>query len=49
MKFYTICYIPAQIPYLGKSGSRNMGQNALGQSDCSVKSNICLEQNDEIA
>ena len=32
-----------------KSGSRSMGQNALGQSDCSVKSNICLEQNDEIA
>ena len=32
---------------LGKSGSWDMGQNALGQSDCSVfKLTLSLEQND---
>ena len=33
-----------------KSGSWDIGQNALGQSDCSIfKSTISLEQNDEKA
>ena len=30
---YIICYVSAQIPYLGKFGSRDMGQNVLSQSD----------------
>ena len=31
-----------------KSGSWDMGQDALGQSDCSIfKSTVSLEQNDE--
>ena len=29
-------YIPTQIPYLKKSGSWNIGQKALGQSDCRI-------------
>ena len=45
MKVYIICYIPVKIAYFEK----NMGQNALGKSDCRLfKSNISLEQNDEI-
>ena len=40
----------SQIPYLGKSGSWDMSQNALGQSDCRIsKSNISLEPSSEIA
>ena len=47
-KFYFICCVLAQIPYLGKSGSWAMGQNALGQLDYKIfKSTISLEQNDE--
>ena len=49
-KLYNICYILAQIPYLGKSGSWDMDQNALDQSDCSIfKLTISPEQNDEKA
>ena len=45
MKVYIICYIPVKIAYFEK----DMGQNALGKSDCRLfKSNISLEQNDEI-
>ena len=36
MKIYSVFYIPTQIPYLEKSGSWNIGQNALGQSDCRI-------------
>ena len=53
MKVYIICYILAQIPYLGKTcvpWCFPRSQNALGQSDCKIfKSNTSLEQNDEIA
>ena len=49
MKVYIICFGPAQIPYLGKYGPRDMDQSAFGQSDCRIfRSSICLEQNDEI-
>ena len=45
MKVYVICYIPVKIAYFEK----DIGQNALGKSDCRLfKSNISLEQNDEI-
>ena len=38
----------AQIPYLVNSGSWDIGQNVLDQSDHSIfKSNISLEQNNE--
>ena len=50
MKVYFICCILAQIPCLGYSGSWDMGQNALGQSDCRIlKSTRSLEQSDEKA
>ena len=50
MKVYTICCILAQIPYFGKSGFWDMGQNALGKPDYRIfKSTISLEQNDEKA
>ena len=49
-KVYVNCCILAQIVYLGKSVSWDMGQNALGQSDCKIlKSNLSLEQKDEKA
>ena len=48
-KVYINCCVLVQIQYLG-SGSWNMGQNALGQSDCRIfKSTIFLEQNYEKA
>ena len=34
MKIYIFCCAPAQIPYLGKFCSWDMGQNVLSQSDC---------------
>ena len=47
MKVYIIWHILTQIPYLGKSGSWDMAQNAVDQSDCRIfKSNISLEDND---
>ena len=50
MKVYTICCGLAQIPFLRKSGSWDMGQTALSQSDYRIfKSTISLEQNDEKA
>ena len=48
MKVYIICYILAQIAYLERSGSLDIGQNSLDQSDCRVlKLNISLEQNEK--
>ena len=36
MKIYIICSVPAQIPYLGKNFSRDVGQNVVSQSDCRI-------------
>ena len=36
MKIRIIWCVPAQTPYLVKSCSSNMGQNALSQSDCRI-------------
>ena len=50
MKVYIMCYIPAQIPYLGKIRSCDLVRNDLTQSDCRIsKSTISLEQTNEIA
>ena len=50
MKVYINCNIPAQILYLGKSGSCDMDQKTAGHLDCRIfKSTISLEQNGEIA
>ena len=50
MKNYIICCVPAQIPYLGKFCSWDMGQNVLSQSDCRIFSTtISLKQINEIA
>ena len=49
IKIYTICCVLAQILYWEKSCSRDVGQNALNQSDCKIfKSTISPEQIDEI-
>ena len=49
-KFYNICCILAQSCTWEKSGSGDMGQNALDQSDYSIfKLTISLEQNNEKA
>ena len=49
-KVSNICCILAIIPCLEKPGSWDMGQNALGQSDCSIfKLTLSLEQNDRKA
>ena len=50
MKVYIICYISAQSHILEKSTSKDMGQNAVGQSDYRIfKSTVSLEQHGEIA
>ena len=49
-KVHIICCILALIPYLGKTGSWDMGQNALSQSDCRIfKLTISPEHGDEKA
>ena len=49
-KFYIFCCILAQISYLEKSGSWDMGKNVFGQSDCRIfKSTVSLEENNERA
>ena len=49
VNMYIICYVPAQVPYLGKI-SWDMGQNVLSQSDCRIfLSTISPEQINEIA
>ena len=50
MKVHIICYIPAEISYLENIFLMRLSQNELDQSNCMIfKSNIFLEQNDEIA
>ena len=50
MKVYTICSILRKSNIWGKSGSRDICQNALSQSDCRIfKSVIYPEQIDEVA
>ena len=50
MKIYVICYVLAQILFWEKSYSRDIGQNALIQSDYRIfKSTISPEQIDETA
>ena len=49
MKFYVICYVPAQVVYWEKSCSWEIDQNVLSQSDCRIfKSTISPKQIDEI-
>ena len=48
IKMFIFC-VPAQILYLGKSFSRDLGQNALSQSDCMIfKWTISPEQLEQI-
>ena len=50
MKIYINYYVPAQILYMEKSCSWDIGQNALSQSNCKIfKSTIYLEQINETA
>ena len=50
MKFCIICYIHAEMSYLGESGSWDMSQNALAQSDSrKFESSISLKQYDKMA
>ena len=49
-KVYINCCILAQIPYLRKSGSWDMGQNPCGQSDCRIfKSTLSPQESDQKA